>query len=99
MKQPEVQPSMICINTLEELSGYVAETLASLEMLKADQFQLTQHVLYRGEKPCGVHFCLQGPRALSLSAVWEIEGNTILFYGSCGQRVRRTRLAVAPRIA
>ena len=92
MKQPQTQPALISISTLEELAGYVAETLANLEMLKADQFQLTQQVLYRGGQPCGVHFCLQGPRALSLSAVWEMEGNTVLFYSSCGQRVRRTRL-------
>ena len=57
------------IETIEELRLYVADTLGRLEMLKADQFELTQQVLYRAQRPCGVLFCLHGPRALRLSAI------------------------------
>ncbi|MEM9656755.1 MAG: hypothetical protein AAF961_00205, partial [Planctomycetota bacterium] len=46
-------------------------------------------------QPCGIHFCLHGPRALKLTAIWETDRNTILFYGSRGERVRRTILDVA----
>jgi hypothetical protein len=49
------------IETLEELRQSVADTLGRLEMLMAEQFELTQQVLYRAKKPCGVLFCLHGP--------------------------------------
>ena len=87
------------VTTVEELKTYVAETLGKLESLRSEQFELSQHLLCRGGKPCGVYFRLQGPRALSLSAVWETERNSILFYGSCGRRVHRTKLLVAPRLS
>jgi hypothetical protein len=86
------------IRSIEELRSYVAGTLGKLEMLKAEQFELSQQLLCRGGKACGVYFQLQGPRALMLSAVWETEQNCILFYGSCGRRVHRTVLTEAPRL-
>jgi len=86
------------VQNIEELRRYVADTLGSLETLKADQFQLSQQVLYRQGKPCGVYFRLQGPRALCLSAIWDTDQNNILFYGSCGRRTHRTKLVQAPPI-
>jgi hypothetical protein len=86
------------IGTVEELRRYIAETLGRLETLKADQFQLSQNVLYRRGKACGIHFRLQGPRSLCLSAIWETDQNSILFYGSCGRRMQRTKLLQAPAI-
>jgi hypothetical protein len=86
------------VRSMEELRRYVADTLAQLETLKSDQFQLSQQVLYRAGEPCGIYFCLHGPRSLRLSAIWETDQNTILFYGSCGRRMHRTRLAEAPTI-
>jgi hypothetical protein len=86
------------LKSIEELRRYVADTLGSLETLKADQFELSQQVLFRRGKPCGVYFRLQGPRALCLSAIWETEQNSILFYGSCGRRMHRTKLLKAPPI-
>jgi hypothetical protein len=88
--------SSTSLQDLDQLRRYVAETLSRLETLKSDQFRLTQEVLYRGGKPCGVHFCLHGPRAMRLSAIWETDHNSILFYGSCGRRLHRTRLVEAP---
>jgi hypothetical protein len=67
------------LQTLEETRQYVAQTLSNLETLEADRFQLSQQVLSRAGKPCGMYFCLQGPRALRLTAIWETDGNTILF--------------------
>jgi hypothetical protein len=78
------------IEALEELK------LGRLEMLKSDQFELTQQVFYRAQKPCGVLFCLHGPRALRLTAIWDADQNRILFYGSCGQRVHSMTLERAP---
>jgi hypothetical protein len=87
------------IDTLEELCRFVADTLARLENLKAEHLTFTQEVLYRQGAPCGMYFCLYGPRELQLSAVWETDSNTILVYGSCGQRVERTMLLAAPAIS
>jgi len=84
------------VPSLEELSSYVAEVLGSFESLKVDQCQLSQNILMKAGKPCGIYFCLQGPRALKLSAIWETEQNTILFYGSCGRRMHRTKLVKSP---
>ena len=87
--------SIECFN---DLRAYVTSTLAGLENLRTDQLELSQQTLYRGKKACGVFFRLQGPRALSLSAIWETETNTVLFYGSCGRRVLRAKLASTPRL-
>lgn len=90
--------SVASLPTFEDVRRFVVETLSALELLKGDQFQLIHEVLCRGGRPCGMYFALQGPRALCLSAVWETERNTILFYSSGGERVQRTRLTRAPRI-
>ena len=84
------------VHSMEELRRYVADTLSSIENLRADQFQLSQRVLHRGGRFCGIHFCLQGPRDLRLSAIWETDQNSILFYDSCGRRMQRTKLAHSP---
>jgi hypothetical protein len=86
------------LQTLDEIRNYVAQTLSQLETLDAGQFELSQQVLNRSGTPCGMHFCLQGPRALRLTAIWETDGNTILFYGSCGRRMQRTRLIESPTL-
>jgi hypothetical protein len=33
-----------------------------------------------------------------LAAIWETDSNTILFYGSRGERFRKTQLIAPPRI-
>ena len=45
-----------------------------------------------------MYFCLYGPRSLYLTAIWETDSNTILFYGSRGERFRKTQLIAPPRI-
>jgi hypothetical protein len=87
------------LQTLDDIRNYVAETIGRLETLEHRQYPLSQHILYRSGKPCGVHFCLHGPRAVRLSAIWETDCNTILFYSSRGERVQRTRVLAAPEVA
>lgn len=86
------------IHNFEEIRCYVVETLSKMELLKSDCCHLTVRMLSRAGKPCGVYFCLHGPRAVRLSAIWETDSNSILFYGSGGERVQRTRLKEAPRL-
>ena len=86
------------IHTFEQIRCYVLETLSKLELLKSDCCQLVVRLLLRAGRPCGVYFCLYGPRAVRLSAIWETDSNSILFYGSSGERVGRTHLVEAPEL-
>ena len=45
-----------------------------------------------------MYFYLYGPRSLCLTAIWETDSNTILFYGSRGERFRKTQLIARPAI-
>lgn len=84
--------------TLDDLREYVVETLSQHDQLERGAFQLSERILVRGDQPCGVYFCLHGPRAVRFSAIWETERNTILFYGSTGERFQKTVLRGAPKL-
>ena len=84
------------IHDFEDIRQYITETLSNIELLRPESSQLTERILTRSGQPCGVYFCLHGPRAVRLSAIWETDANTILFYGSRGERVQKTRLVEAP---
>ncbi|HEY1065243.1 MAG TPA: hypothetical protein VGE52_04010 [Pirellulales bacterium] len=62
------------------------------DQLEPDAFTITERLLTRKGKPCGMYFCLHGPRMVKFSAVWETESHTILFYGPTGERFHRTVL-------
>ena len=87
-----------CIESYEEIRNYVTKILGGIELLKSDCCQLSVRLLHRGSQPCGVYFCLHGPRAVRLSAIWETDSNTILFYGTRGERVQRTQIIGAPEL-
>ncbi len=84
------------IQTLDDLRHYVKNILCLENQLEIDAFPLTERALIRANRPCGVMFCLHGPRAVKLSAIWETERNTVLFYGQTGERFRKVQLAEAP---
>ena len=84
------------IQKIEDIRHYVTQTLSRFELLRPESSHLTARLLTRNNTPCGIYFCLHGPRAVRLSAIWETDANTILFYGSRGQRIQRTRLLQAP---
>jgi hypothetical protein len=86
------------IHSLEELRQYVTEILCEYNQLQVGAFQMTERILVRGGKPCGIYFCLNGPRATKFSAIWETDSNRILFYGSGGQRFQNIQLTDAPRL-
>lgn len=87
------------INNLGTLREYVNETFCNEYELKSGAFTMTERVLLRGGKPCGIFFCLHGPRSVKFSAIWETDHNQILFYDSNGERFHRTQLLEAPRLA
>ena len=84
------------IDNLNRLRAFVYETLCYHEQLELGVFEMTERILLRSGSPCGIHFCLHGPRAVQFTAIWETERNTILFYDSTGERYCRTQLAESP---
>jgi hypothetical protein len=86
------------IQTLDELRDYVNTTLCKHNQLEVGAFRLTERILVRCDQPCGIYFCLHGPRAVKFSAIWETQGNTVLFYGSTGERFHKVQLVQAPTL-
>jgi len=80
------------LNDLGQLRQYVSRTLCRENNIEVGVFQITERLLKRRGRPCGIYFCLHGPRSVKLTAIWETEKNTILFYGSTGERFKQTKL-------
>jgi hypothetical protein len=87
------------IHDINDLKEFVHKTICDQNELEPGVFPLAERILARGGKPCGIFFCLYGPRSVKLTAIWETERNTILFYGSSGERIMRTELAQVPQLA
>lgn len=87
------------INNIQQLRNFVSYTLCKQNDLEEGIFQITERVLTRAQNVCGVLFCLYGPRSVKLTAVWEKEGNSILFYGSTGERFQKTELESEPQFS
>ena len=86
------------VQSLHDIRTYVHFTLCEQNELARGSFEITERVLVRGKKACGILFCLHGPRSVKLTAIWETERNTILFYGSSGTRTATTQLPPLPRL-
>jgi hypothetical protein len=94
-----MKPQPVRIPHLNGLRNFVYETICRQEQFEPGAFQMTERILIRGGQPCGIHFCLHGPRSVKLTAIWETGRNTILFYGSTGERFHKTQLTEAPELA
>jgi hypothetical protein len=90
---------LIRIENLNNLRQYVHQTLCQQNELELGAFHMTERILIRAGQPCGIFFCLHGPRSVKLTAIWETERNTVLFYGSTGERLQKTQLAPLPELA
>ena len=84
------------ICSLEEIRDYVNETFCQHYELQTDAFEMSERILRRAGSPCGVYFCLHGPRAVRFTAIWETDRNCILFYGPTGERFQKTQLVEGP---
>ncbi len=87
------------IQDLGDLRHYVHETICHQNQLEPGAFAVSERILVRGRRPCGIFFCLHGPRSVKLTAIWETDRNTVLFYSSSGERVLKTQLVHAPALA
>lgn len=86
------------IDNLNDLREYIYLTLCEHSQLQIGVYDMTERILVRGGTPCGLYFCLHGPRRLRSTAIWETDRNQVLFYGSDGERFQRTQLVEAPRL-
>jgi hypothetical protein len=86
------------VQDLSDLRNYVQQTLCDQNQLELGAFEVTERILVRGRRPCGIFFCLHGPRSVKLTAIWETDRNTVLFYSSSGERVQKTQLVGAPAL-
>ncbi len=85
------------IHSFEQLRQYIYQTICEQFHLQPEAFCLTQRILTRGGQVCGVFFSVEGPRAVKFCAIWEIEGNQILFYDPAGVRFLRVQLRYRPQ--
>ncbi|MFO0916177.1 MAG: hypothetical protein U0795_24680 [Pirellulales bacterium] len=85
-------------DSLQTLRLYIHHTLCQQEHLETDAFPLTERVLVRGGRPCGIFYCLHGPRSVKITAIWDAARNVVFFYGSSGERVLTNRLDTGPRL-
>ncbi|MDR1491776.1 MAG: hypothetical protein LBT05_03520 [Planctomycetaceae bacterium] len=61
--------------------------------LLTDSFPTSEALIKRGRQDaCGVMFCLYGPRAVRITAIWEKDKNRVLFYGPTGKRYHQIDL-------
>lgn len=88
----------LAIQSLDDLREYVNQTLCEHHQLETDAFPMTEQILVRSRTPCGIYFCLHGPRSLKVSAIWETDRNTILFYDSSGERFHKIQLVETPSL-
>jgi len=83
---------------VQDLREYVNTTICAHHQLQEGAFSISERVLLRGGKPCGMYFCLHGPRATNFTAIWDADRNQVLFYGSRGERFLKTQLLESPRM-
>ena len=86
------------IENLQELREYVNAKLCEIFELQIGAFPITEKTLSRAGKPCGIYFCLHGPRAVRFTAIWESERNQVLFYGPNGERILKSQLIEGPQM-
>ena len=80
------------VHTVDELRQFIHQTLCEKENLLADQFRMTEVRLTSGNGPCGLQFCLRGPRDVRLAAIWVAERNLVYLYDARGTRYAKLRL-------
>jgi hypothetical protein len=87
---------VVPLPTLDRLRQFVLETLCERDHLDPQQAQLSQGLVQRRGRPCGLFFQVRGPRLLRTYAVWAGDEHRILFYDSTGERFAEARLSDAP---
>ena len=88
--------AVVAFPTVEELTGFVHQTLCERDALDPAQSPLFQTPLLKPGRICGLVFHVEGPRLLRTSAVWSTDHDRIIFYDSSGTRFKEVRLSESP---
>lgn len=86
------------LSSVDQLRQFVLQTLCRQNDLEMGVFPASERMLVKRGRPVGIQFCLHGPRNVRFMAIWETEKQTILFYGSSGQRTGRVQLSQSPQL-
>lgn len=70
----------------ETVREFIRNELCEKNQLEKDAFQMAEQVLTRKGQPCAFYFCIYGPRSVRLTAVWDLNKQSIFFYDSLGRR-------------
>jgi hypothetical protein len=90
--------SVLQFGSLSDVRDYVNDVFCTYYQLQLGAFRMTERLLLRGGRPCGIRYCLYGPRAVRFTAIWETERNRILFYDSTGERFFKAQVIEAPAL-
>ena len=71
---------------IDSIREFVRGELCEKNQLEKDAFQMTERLLVQQGKPCGLFFCIYGPRSVRLTAVWDLHRGSVFFYDSLGRR-------------
>lgn len=75
---------------LDEVRSFVRRRICELHGLVAEAYEMSERYIHRGDRICGLYFCVHGPRSVQLTAIWDHERNTAIFYGSRGERLEQS---------
>jgi hypothetical protein len=84
----------VSLNTPEELTAYVHQSLCALDRLDPAQCPVSSVPLLRKGRPCGSTFQVIGPRQLRTSAIYSADDGRLLLYDSSGTRVQEYRVRI-----
>lgn len=76
----------LCEDRLQTVREFVREELCEKNQLEKNAFHMTEKVLVKKGRPCGLFFCIYGPRSVRLTAVWDYQRGSVFFYDSLGRR-------------
>jgi hypothetical protein len=86
------------VESVRGLREFVNTTICARYQLQEGAFSMTERILLRGGKRCGIYFCLHGPRATKFTAIWDADQNQVLFYGSRGEKFLKAQLLDSPEL-
>lgn len=70
----------------QTVKEFVRTELCEKNHLEKDAFQMGETVIKKKGETCGIYFCIYGPRNVRLTAVWDLQSNSVYFYDSLGRR-------------
>lgn len=64
----------------------VKDEICERHQLEKNAFPMTERIIVRQGRPCGMFFCMHGPRSLRITAVWDMARQAVILYDTLGQR-------------